>query len=89
MVVLEVVQYGKTTPNTNPDNGTALLNDRPPVMLRAVVRAANGASYPLTVFSNHQRSLNGIDDTSAGGSGWTTAGDRVRSAPSRRRQHRS
>ena len=76
--VLEVVQYGKTTPFTNPDNSTALLNDRPPLMLRAIVRSANGASYPVTVFANHLRSLNGIDDTSPGSSGWPTEGDRVR-----------
>ena len=76
--VLEVVQYGKTTPFANPDNSTALLNDRPPLMLRAIVRSANGASYPVTVFTNHLRSLNGIDDTSPGSSGWPTEGDRVR-----------
>lgn len=76
--VLEVVQFGKTTPFTNPDSSTALLNDRPPLMLRAIVRAANGASYPVTVFTNHLRSLNGVDDTSPGSSGWPTEGDRVR-----------
>lgn len=76
--VLEVVQHGKTTPFTNPDNSTSLLNDRPPLMLRAIVRAANGAAYPVTVFTNHLRSLNGVDDTSPGSSGWPTEGDRVR-----------
>ena len=76
--VLEVTQYGKNTLFTNPDTSTALLNDRPPLMLRAVVHADTGASYPVTVFVNHRRSLNGIDDTSPGSSGWPTEGDRVR-----------
>ncbi len=76
--VLEVTQYGKNTLFTNPDTSTALLNDRPPLMLRAVVHADTGASYPVTVFVNHLRSLNGIDDTSPGSSGWPTEGDRVR-----------
>lgn len=76
--VLEVTQYGKNTLFTNPDTSTALLNDRPPLMLRAIVHADTGASYPVTVFVNHLRSLNGIDDTSPGSSGWPTEGDRVR-----------
>ena len=76
--VLEVTQYGKDTLFTNPDSSTALLNDRPPLMLRAIVHADSGASYPVTVFTNHLRSLNGIDDTSPGSSGWPTEGDRVR-----------
>jgi uncharacterized protein len=76
--VLEVVQYGKDTVLTNPDNSTSLLNDRPPLMLRAIVHHANGAAYPVTVIVNHLRSLNGIDDTAAGSSGWPTGGERVR-----------
>ena len=76
--VLEVTQYGKTTAFNNPNSSTSLLNDRPPLMLRAVVHAADGTDYPITVFVNHLRSLNGIDDTTAGSSGWATEGDRVR-----------
>lgn len=76
--VLEVTQYGKTTLFNNPDNSTSLLNDRPPLLLRALVHQDNGASYPITVIINHLRSLNGLDDTTAGSSGWPTEGDRVR-----------
>lgn len=76
--VLEVTQYGKDTLFTNPNNSTSLLNDRPPLLLRALVHQDNGASYPITVIINHLRSLNGLDDTTAGSSGWPTEGDRVR-----------
>lgn len=76
--VLEVTQYGKTTVFNNPDGSTSLLNDRPPLLLRAVVHHENGATYPVTVIINHLRSLNGLDDTTAGSSGWPTEGDRVR-----------
>lgn len=76
--VLEVTQHGKTTVFNNPDGSTSLLNDRPPLLLRAVVHHENGATYPVTVIINHLRSLNGLDDTTAGSSGWPTEGDRVR-----------
>ncbi|HEY1136325.1 MAG TPA: Calx-beta domain-containing protein [Xanthomonadaceae bacterium] len=76
--VLEVTQFGKDTLFTNPDSSTALLNDRPPLMLRARVLQDNGASYPVTVFVVHHRSLNGVDDTAAGSSGWASEGHRVR-----------
>lgn len=76
--VVEVVQFGKDTLLTNPDSSTSLLNDRPPLMLRAIVRQDNGASFPVTVFVNHLRSLSGIDDTSPGSSGWATESERVR-----------
>jgi len=76
--VLEVTQYGKNTLFTNPDSSTTLLNDRPPLLLRALVHQDNGASYPITVIINHLRSLNGLDDTAPGPSGWPTGGDRVR-----------
>ena len=76
--VIEVAQYGKATLFNNPDGSTSLLNDRPPLLLRATVHAANGGTYPVTVVVNHLRSLNGIDDTGAGSNGWPTEGDRVR-----------
>ncbi len=76
--VVEVTQYGKTTAFTNPDNSTSLLNDRPPLLLRAIVHQDNGASFPITVIVNHMRSLNGVDSTAAGSGGWPTEGDRVR-----------
>ena len=76
--VVEVVQYGKATMIANPDGSSSLLNDRPPLLLRAVVQQDNGASYPVTVIANHLRSLNGIDDVASGSSGWSTGGARVR-----------
>jgi predicted extracellular nuclease len=76
--VLEVTQFGKDTVFTNPNGSTSLLNDRPPLMLRAIVHGNGGATYPVTAIVNHLRSLNGIDDTAAGSSGWPTEGDRVR-----------
>jgi uncharacterized repeat protein (TIGR01451 family) len=76
--VLEVTQFGKTTVLNNPDSSTSLLNDRPPLLLRAIVHHENGATFPVTVVVNHLRSLNGIDDTAAGSNGWATEGERVR-----------
>ncbi|MFD0724225.1 Calx-beta domain-containing protein [Lysobacter brunescens] len=76
--VLEVTQFGKDTLFTNPDSSTSLLNDRPPLMLRARVHQDNGANYPITVYVNHLRSLNGVDDTGPGSSGWASEGHRVR-----------
>jgi uncharacterized protein len=75
---LEVTQFGKTAVFNNPDGSTALLNDRPPLLLRAIVHADNGATYPVTVIVNHLRSLNGLDDTGPGSAGWPSEGDRVR-----------
>lgn len=76
--VLEVTQYGKNTLFVNPDSSTSLLNDRPPLLLRANIRQDNGAVYPVTVIVNHLRSLNGIDDTGPGSGGWASEGHRVR-----------
>lgn len=76
--VVDVTQFGKTTLFVNPDSSTSLLNDRPPLMLRANVHQDNGASYPVTVIVNHLRSLNGVDDTGPGSSGWASEGHRVR-----------
>jgi endonuclease/exonuclease/phosphatase family metal-dependent hydrolase len=75
--VVEVTQVGKTATYVNPNNGaTELLNDRPPLVLRATVQGPLGPPYAFTVIANHLRSLNGIDDETPDGSG--TAGDRVR-----------
>ena len=75
--VLEVTQFGKDTLLSNPDGSTSLLNDRPPLMLRAIVHHQNGASYPVTAFINHLRSLNGVGDATPGSSGWPTENARV------------
>jgi hypothetical protein len=76
--VREVTQYGKDATFANPDGSTSLLNDRPPLLLRAVVHQSNGASYPVTVIVNHLRSLNDADSVEAGSNGWATTGARVR-----------
>ncbi len=76
--VLEVAQFGKNTPLANPDGSTSLLNDRPPLRLRARIHQDGAAGYPVTVIVNHLRSLNDMDDTAPGSNGWPTGGDRVR-----------
>lgn len=61
--VIDVTQFGKTTTYINPNNGQPeLLNDRPPLVLRASIQAASGPVYPVTVIVNHLRSLSGVDD---------------------------
>lgn len=69
--VLETEQHGKTTMWTEPGGGTSLLNDRPPLRLKALVTLDDGRTYPVTVIVVHQRSLNGNDATGS-------SGDRVR-----------
>ncbi|WP_206860119.1 lamin tail domain-containing protein [Lysobacter changpingensis] len=76
--VHEVVQFGKDATLANPDGSTSLLNDRPPLLLRASVHHDNGATYPVTVIVNHLRSLNDIDSVAPGSNGWSTDGARVR-----------
>ena len=76
--VVDVTQFGKTTTFTNPDLSTSLLNDRPPLILRATCPRPLGGVLPFTVIVNHLRSLSGIDDPTAGSNGWATEGDRVR-----------
>jgi predicted extracellular nuclease len=78
VVVSEVTQFGLATSFANPNGSTELLNDRPPLLLRAVVHSADGASEPLSIIINHMRSLGGASDTAAGSNGWATAGERVR-----------
>jgi predicted extracellular nuclease len=62
--VIDVVQYGLTTTYIDPGTGLpAILNDRPPLVLRATAAAgANTAPLPVTVIVNHLRSLSGVDD---------------------------
>ena len=59
--VVGVTQVGLTTTYVQPNGSTALLNDRPPLVLEAAVRAAGATPYRITVIVNHLRSLNGID----------------------------
>ncbi len=76
--VNSVTQFGLGTLFVNPDSSTELLNDRPPLVLDAVVHHPNGASFPVVVIVNHLRSLNGVNSTAPGPNGWATTGDRVR-----------
>jgi len=61
VTVIDVTQYGKDTIVTNPDGSTALLNDRPPLVLRATIQPAIGPAFPVTVIVIHGRSLSGIN----------------------------
>jgi predicted extracellular nuclease len=75
--VLDVVQQGKDAIWVFPGTGAAsLLNDRPPLLLDAVVHFADGRLLPVTTIVVHQRSLGGIDSEDAAGT--STNGDRVR-----------
>ncbi|MBN6112830.1 lamin tail domain-containing protein [Xanthomonas bonasiae] len=65
--VLSVSQEGKATTWTEPAGGTSLLNDRPPLLLKAIVHFADGRTLPLTVVEVHQRSLNGAETDDASG----------------------
>ena len=75
--VNSVVQIGKTTTWIDPsDNAAHTLNDRPSLVLDAVINYGSGASYPIIVINNHLRSLIGIESDAP--DGLTTEGDRVR-----------
>ena len=65
--VLEVEQHGKDTVQKNKDGSDSdkLLNDRPPLRLKAVVHFTDGRRYPLTVIAAHQRSLSDVDSSDA------------------------
>ena len=78
VTVNAVVQENAGELFVNPDSSTALLNDRPPLRLDAMVNHANGAGFPVTVIVNHLRSLNGVNSVAPGSNGWATEGDRVR-----------
>jgi len=76
--VVDVIQYGKDTTYTDPASGNpALLNDRPPLVLRATAKApGSNQTFAFTVIANHLRSLIGVNDQTA--SGTSTNGTRVR-----------
>ncbi|MFY7911088.1 MAG: CHRD domain-containing protein, partial [Emticicia sp.] len=76
--VTEVVQESGTTLFINPDASTEILNDRPPLRLKAVINHTSGKTFPITVIVNHLRSLNGVDSETPGSNGWATSGARVR-----------
>jgi predicted extracellular nuclease len=59
--VIDVVQYGKDLTFADPvDNSVDVLNDRPPLVLRATSK-----SFSFTVIVNHLRSLSGLDGDDA------------------------
>ena len=62
--VIDVTQFGLTTTYINPNNGQPeLLNDRPPLVLRATApRPFTGIPVAFTVIVNHMRSLSSIND---------------------------
>ena len=63
VTVIDVTQVGKDTTYIDPlDNQPAILNDRPPLVLRATIQPPAGPAFPVTVIVNHLRSLSGIDD---------------------------
>jgi predicted extracellular nuclease len=68
VAVMEVTQFGKDVTYTNPLTGQLdILNDRPPLMLRAAVpRPGQVDPLPVTILVNHLRSMSGIDDPADG-----------------------
>jgi hypothetical protein len=64
---LDVIQIGKDTTYIDPNtNSPELLNDRPPLFLRATVQQPSGVPLSFTVIVVHQRSLSGIASASDG-----------------------
>jgi hypothetical protein len=68
ITVVDVTQYGKSETITNPTTGSvSLLNDRPPLVLRAKATLPNSThTVAFTVIVNHLRSLDSIDDPASG-----------------------
>ncbi|MDO8795446.1 MAG: hypothetical protein Q7J25_12580 [Vicinamibacterales bacterium] len=65
--VLQVTQEGRADTFRNPVNGRSeLLNDRPPLVLRARVFGPGGVNPVITVIVNHLRSLIDIDHSTEG-----------------------
>ncbi|HSD66287.1 MAG TPA: endonuclease/exonuclease/phosphatase family protein, partial [Vicinamibacteria bacterium] len=67
VAVVDVAQEGRDETFVNPITGAPeLLNDRPPLVLRARFTSPGGFPFPLTVIVNHLRSLSGVDDPAEG-----------------------
>jgi uncharacterized protein len=63
----EVVQLGKDATYLDPlSNQQATLNDRPPLLLRAVIQNPAGGLFAVTVIVNHLRSLLSLTDPATG-----------------------
>ncbi|MFC3551420.1 lamin tail domain-containing protein [Lysobacter cavernae] len=65
--VQSVAQIGKDTTWVEPNGSSSLLNDRPPLVLEAMIHDAQGRAFPLGVVLVHQRSLSGADANDADG----------------------
>ena len=88
VAVNSVTQFGLTTLLKCPDGSDNVtgerLNDRPPLLLDAVVAAPNGATAPVVVIVNHSRSLGNVTSTAPPPAGpcpvvnFASEGDRVR-----------
>jgi len=66
--VVEVKQLGKDDKFKNPKGDEDTLNDRPPLMLRALIDdAKTGKPFEFTVVVNHLKSFLGVDDPKDGG----------------------
>lgn len=76
--VVSVTQYGKDATITNPNASTSVMNDRPPLVLRAVLNGQAGPGEPVTVIGNHLLSLIDINSTEPGSNDYPTTGDRRR-----------
>jgi uncharacterized protein len=77
VAVNSVTQQGAATTWIDPrDNTARLLNERPPLVLDAVVNRAPGISLSLVVVNNHLRARTGINSEAP--DGLTTVGDRIR-----------
>jgi predicted extracellular nuclease len=60
--VLELLQFGKNEKFRNPTTKEDVaLNDRPPLLLRAAIKTANGP-FEFTVIVNHMKSFRGYTD---------------------------
>ncbi|HVL66903.1 MAG TPA: lamin tail domain-containing protein [Vicinamibacterales bacterium] len=61
VAVVNVWQEGKDATYVQPNGNSALLNDRPPVVLEAEIMEPGMVNYPVTVIVNHLRSMSGIN----------------------------
>ena len=66
--VVSVTQEGLTTTFVDPiDLSVDILNDRPPLVLKAKITPSAGAEFAITVIVNHLRSLNQVDEDPGAG----------------------
>ncbi|QUV99272.1 nuclease [Chloracidobacterium sp. MS 40/45] len=73
ITVGSVTQVGAADTYVRPDSSTAILNDRPPIILQGAL-----GGFAFTVINLHQRSLNGIADGGSPVNGYPNEGYRVR-----------